>query len=249
MAVCYRAFIREFEKLKKATLQDDNATTTNRRQFSNYRTTWQSGIKTLRNISDGRLSQDLGELLAFLCVCKATSETLDLLTASEYTESFLTDLRRWGIVFDTQEEFDLYKDAVHAIWGVDLTLPDAPEDSSDPADYSVLMMYSQGIALSLMGAIGSLIGWTGGKHSNGLEQSQKRWRERQRISGFSKDEPTPATKKAPDIPPPETSLLQSEISSRIPPSHISPKLAILWMGAIFAILLIFLSCEYPIPTP
>ena len=243
MAVCYRAFIREFEKLRKATLQDDNATTTNQRQFSNYRTTWQSGIKTLRNISDGKLSRDLGELLAFLCVCKATSETLDLLTASEYTEGFLADLRRWGIVFDTQGEFDLYKDAVRVIWGVDLTLPDAFKDSSDPAGYSALMMYSQGMALSLMGAIGSLIGWTGGKHSNGLEQSQKRWRERHGVPGFSKDEPIQATGRTPDIPPPDTSLLQSEISNRVPPPHSDPKLAILWMGAIFAILLIFLSCE------
>ncbi|GAB1316383.1 hypothetical protein MFIFM68171_06593 [Madurella fahalii] len=157
IAECYRAFIREFKRIKSSSSSHHGGMAWIEDQFSDYRKAWQSGIRTLRNISGSRLPQDLGEVMAFLCVCKTASETLDLFTASGYTARFFADLRRWGILFDSKSNFELYKDAVRNIWGYNLL--DAIDKTSGH-EIEDLLLYAQSLASSLVGAASSLIGST-----------------------------------------------------------------------------------------
>ncbi len=243
IAACYHAFVREFERIKFFSASHHDTMAWIGGQFSDHRKAWQSGIRTLRNISGGRLPQDVGEVMAFLCVCKSASETLDFFTASEYTSRFFADLRRWSILFDNPSNFDVYKDAVRRIWGHDL-LATFDETSSYVLDES-LLQYAQGLVSSLVGATSIVIGLTLGGRADGLTQSQQRWRERHASPPPPppNEDPESANPKPPDILPEEKSPLQREIRNNDSSTHISAKLVLLMAGAIFAILLIFLCCK------
>ena len=235
VTTCYHAFVQEFGRIKNSSSLHGDGMAWVGDQFLDPQKAWRAGIRTLRNIAGGRLPQGIGEVMAFLCVCKAASATLDLLTDSQYTARFVADLPRWGILFDN---FDIYKDAVRRIWGYDLlgALDGAPCHAPD-AD---LLLYAQDLVSSLVGATGILIGLAMGERPDGLAQSQQRWRERHPPP--PNEDPDSAKTKPPDILPEEKSQLQREISNDSS-TQISEKLVILMTGAIFAILLIFLYCK------
>ncbi|KAK0745826.1 hypothetical protein B0T18DRAFT_137752 [Schizothecium vesticola] len=232
VTTCYHAFVQEFGRIKNSLSLHGDGMAWVGDQFLDPQKAWRAGIRTLRNIAGGRLPQDIEEVMAFLCVCKAASATLDLLTDSEYTARFFADLPRWSILFDN---FDIYKDAVRRIWDYDLldALDGAPCHAAD-AD---LLLYAQGLVSSLVGETGMLIGLAMGGRPDGLAQSQQRWRERHPPP--VNEDPDSAKTKPPDILPEEKNQLQREISNDFS-TRISEKLVILMTGAIFAILLIFL---------
>lgn len=236
----YVTFVQEYRRVLSV-VSSNAYLDTLQQQLSDHRSAWKCGIRALRGISGGNLPQDLGDVIAFLCVCKAVSATLDLYTASEYTRRFLADLHRWGIVFDTQASFDLYREAVRDIWEVELSMefgnPPIPNFDID------LLQYAQGLVSALVHEAGVLIEPTR-DCQHGLEQSQQRWRERRAELPPFMGNPELAEPKPPDGPSQGTPhFLRKEIFHNIISVEVNTKLAVLMTGAIFTILLVFLVCR------
>lgn len=260
MATCYNAFVENYGKVKAVTgLRRDELVDMSiqlkclvthspgwkfnesvRDRFADYRTAWQSGIKTLRRVSGGQLPEDSGEVLAFLCVCKAVSDTLDFFTGSGYTAIFFADLRRWGLLFE--DRFDCYNHLIRGVWGIDVTNERLSPSSSE------LLQYAQGLVSSLVGATSGLIRPTAEGGRDGLEESQLRWLERDTTRRDVENDRGLVGQEPPDNPLPETPRLSEMILDDISSTRISGELVILMTGAAFLIILIFLLCEYIFPT-
>jgi hypothetical protein len=255
MTTCYNAFVEDYGKVKAVSglrrdelvdmsIQLKCLVTHNpgwkfnesvRNRFADYRTAWQSGIRTLRRVSGGQLPEDPGEVLAFLCVCKAVSDTLDFFTGSDYTTMFFADLRRWGFLFE--DGFDCYSHLIRGVWGVDVTNEQISPSSGD------LLQYAQGLVSSLVGAASGLIRPTAEGGRDGLEESQLRWLERDTTRRDVENDRGPVGREPPDNPLTETPRLSERILDDMSSARTSGALVILMTGAAFAIVLIFLLCE------
>lgn len=256
METCYSAFVEDYGRVKGLTgLRRDELVDLSirlqcvvtecpgwkfnesvRYRFTEYRTAWQSGIRALRRVSRGELPEDPGEVLAFLCVCKAVSKTLDFFTASDYTTMFLADLGRWGFLF--KDNFDCYSHLIRRVWEVDVT-NELPCTSGGE-----LLQYAQGLVSSLVGAASSLIRPMAKGGRDGLEESQQRWLDRCGTRRGVENDREPVGQEPPDNPLLETPRLRKRILHDISSARISETLLILMTTGIFAIILIFLLCEY-----
>jgi hypothetical protein len=238
--ITYERFIREYNNVL-AILQPRASFIILQQLFADPARAWKCGIGTLRGISDGRLPQNLSEVIAFLCVCKAVSETLDFHTDSNYTTKFLDDLRRWAILFDTESEFRMYKDLVRDIWRVNLQMEFGESPSLD-MDVD-LLQYAQGLVSSLVHDAKDFIEPMSSSH-HGLEASQRRWRDRQGLPPPFARIPEPFDRKGPDDTPNGSShSLGREIHDHISSTQVTLKVVVIMTGAIFMILLVFLCCK------
>jgi len=169
----HRMFIEELDGICAAALLNP-LFDPQRLTFSNYRQTWFRGVRLLSRISDSELSKDLEDIFAFLCVCKALSQTLDFHTLSDFTPRFLGDLQIWSSLLHGPD-LQIFKSAVHNFWGVDLDMEVRPSLFFDLGIN--LVQYAQGLVSSLVHAAGYIIE-PSNAGLNGLKQSQLRWLER-----------------------------------------------------------------------
>ena len=209
-------------------------------QFSSPMAVWKCGLRTLRQIAAGNIPANLDGVLTFLCVCRATSEVLDICSISNRISEFQRDLWRWAILFDGQD-YLLYQQVVRGLWGV---VPQgAPEFDAAEGD---LLHYAQTLVSSLVGEARSIL-WPGPAGQLDLRQSQLEWRQRRNHS--HEGEPPP---KDPD-PPDDDAAQQPDPGGGIrelvrgredsSSTMMAPKLVLLMSGAIFISLLVFLVCK------
>lgn len=224
--------------------------------FQNRRYAWQTGIMTLRMLCNGKLVSGIGEILTFLCVARAISETLDFFSGSDYRQQFLYDLKRWEIAFDDRT-LNAYREAVLKIWNIELDKIFRPGDGST----ANIVQHFGDLASSLVRQTTGLFEICHPR-SNSLEHSQRQWRQRQsQVSypinsdpGFcwsmnpagQLPEDTPSEPKDPDQPVHNRGRSPSKmIHANAPPVYINPKVIVLMAGAIFMCVLVFFLGKLP----
>jgi hypothetical protein len=115
-----KQFIQQY-RLMAVAVSDSSANIARLRiQFNNHRVAWNSGISTMRRLCNGNPLRGLPNAVAFLCITRAMSETLDLTNGSDYTRQLLEDLGRWQVLF-ASKELKSYRNLVYTVWGVALS--------------------------------------------------------------------------------------------------------------------------------
>lgn len=119
-------FVQQYEQLVAIS---QSSQSTNLRAFGrncqNYRQAWATGIRVMNRICGGKTPDGpkrLSETLAFLTVARAVTETSAGDTGDiNLIDRFDNDLLRWQMVFPEGDNLSQYREAVHALWSVDLS--------------------------------------------------------------------------------------------------------------------------------
>ncbi|KAH0553447.1 hypothetical protein GP486_006483, partial [Trichoglossum hirsutum] len=250
---------KEFgEQCLKLTEEAENALTSFRdlaKGFRGHREAWARGIKTLRNLCNGRLPRNLDDAIAFLCISKAISKTLDANGACDYTNQFLSDLDRWQVLFSPDATaLGAYREAVRMMWGIVL---DKDVLCSVQASKLETLTYFQALASTLVRQTSRLLNIRS-TSDKGLESSQRRWRLRRNqnppdletsyglpdssLSGQCLPPSGATNSKPPDpVTPPKGTSLRRDINRDNSSAKMNPIVVLLMAGAIFAIVLLFLK--------
>jgi hypothetical protein len=224
-------------------------------RFWGYREAWSAGIRTLRGLCSGESPRDVGDTIAFLCLAKAISETLQRTGTCDESKQFFQDLDRWQNLFNSEADRDSYRDAIYSMWGVML---DENFSSQGQVDASVLIHF-QGLASTLVTQGSKLPGFNA-LNDTGLGSSQKGWLLRNGIIP-SRTDPSDITPdlrcslgsgvqpqkiihpRAPDSAVCTTrKALRQELETDVSSAPIEPMAILLMAGAIFAIVVVFLQC-------
>ncbi|KAI9759870.1 MAG: hypothetical protein M1840_003072, partial [Geoglossum simile] len=246
----YKNFSKQYVKLKQKTKTSITSFYNLGSRFPVRHEAWAHGIRTLRGLCSGEPPRNLDDAIAFLCVSRAVSGTLDSNGDFGYTNQFLQDLDRWQILFTSDTTaLTAYREAVRMMWDVvlDENLP-----CSEQASKLETLTYFQALASTMVHQTNGFLGLRGAS-DRGLESSQERWRLR-KAKSIQTEERTPLpsgsrTKssntidpKPPDPPAqPKGYLLRREINEDNSSAKTSPIVVVLMAGAIFAIVVLFLT--------
>lgn len=137
--------------------------------YHSHRETWKTGIKTVRGLSRGE-KPTVAELIAYLCVVKAISETLQDNGSHDYTEPFLQDIARLEIIFISERDRVAYREAIFSMWGV---LPDERMSSEGQVDNDVTIRFHS-LASTLISKANEQFGLDC-LNEKGFEQTQQAW--------------------------------------------------------------------------
>jgi ankyrin repeat protein len=227
-------------------------------RFLVRREMWAHGVNTLRRLCNGKPPRGLDDTIAFLCVSRAISETLDGNGNYDYTNKFLQDLDRWQILSASDITVLLsYREAVQMMWGVVLN-KNMPR--LEQASKLETLTYFQSLASTMVSQEIGLPGFRSASN-RGLERSQQRWRLREsrpfrngeHSTSFSNSQTQPSTalnSKPPDPPVrAKENPLHQEINRDNSSAKMSPIAVLLMAGAIFAMVIFFLTCPSTTPQP
>ncbi|KAH8665105.1 ankyrin repeat-containing domain protein [Tricladium varicosporioides] len=230
-----------------------------RQEFASYQKLWSAGIKTLRMLCNGMVPELLGDIMAFLCLSRAITETLESIDSRDRSDQFRQDLRRWELLFKSDTDMSSYREAVHSMWVVSVN-EWGPSSVADPFskfydyDHKSLFEFSQ-LALTLINESRELIELDN-FNDNGLENSQYRWRLRNNNSpnelsadsipefhlprGNNQPSPEIIHPRPPDPSCTTTRTLSEEVKADVS-TIIKPIVILLMVGAIMAIVILFLQ--------
>jgi hypothetical protein len=169
----YLEFENEFGNAMKAALLSENeATHLWASGFDqNSRKAFATGIGIMRGLINGTLPQTVNETIMFMNVAKAMSKVMEYARKTTGEVEFEEDLARWQVIFHkSRERLKDFRDAVKAIWGVDM---EQFQSESSPDEGSLKRF--QDMALNLMQRADEVF------HleelgDEGLVESQRRWR-------------------------------------------------------------------------
>jgi hypothetical protein len=94
-----KRFIQQYRLMTEATSSSPADFSQLGARFKNHTEAWSAGITTMRRLCNGKQPRGLQNTVAFLCISRAISETLDSTNGSDYTSQFLEDLVRWQVLF------------------------------------------------------------------------------------------------------------------------------------------------------
>lgn len=215
----------------------------------------------MRGLCNGTMSRssNLNDIVMFLAMVRAMSMTLEADGCRDCLPEFYSDLSRWQILF--AEDKSLLADfgqAVQCIWGVDVKA-----DRQGPLDVSALASLQE-IAVSLMSKAEVSFGLREGKR--GLLEDPQDWRQNWQQENRLAREGALIEGQIPGIPdePPErptdywdsggddppfsgndaSKELHDEVRNDPAIASMSSVVVLLIAGAIFSIVLTFLSCKY-----
>lgn len=217
-----------------------------------WRKAWQTGVRTLRGLCDGRLPRSLNETIMFLGVAKAMSEV-----ENEECE-FFEDLNRWQVLYATrQDALENFRAAVHAIWGMKVEY-----HPSRPSSSVTNLVDLQDMAISLFSRFNNTIGQESTSYY-GFLAVKARWRQRHLHNNanalIEEPDPNPATLTAGrtselldhyhrgseatdelESSSPKAEVLDDPSNSNPPNPDVGRILNIIMAGAIFALVMAFL---------
>jgi hypothetical protein len=208
------------------------------------------------------LPRNLGDTIAFLCLAKAISDTLQRTGTCDQSEQFFQDLDRWQLLFKSKADRDSYRAAIHSMWGVIL---DGKLSSQSQVDPDVLIHFQE-LASTLVSQASESLDFEA-LNDTGLGSSQQRWQLRNGIipsntdssdiipdlhsslgSGAQLDEIVHP--RAPDPAVCSTrKTLRQELEVDASSASIEPMAMLLMAGTIFAIVIVFLHCLSPSRAP
>ncbi|KAL0933744.1 rolling pebbles-like protein [Colletotrichum truncatum] len=221
-------------------------------RLSDYRDGWTAGINAMRRLCRGEIPVSIHDTIPFLSLARAMVEALDGFHHSDYMVDFNSDLKRWQMLFTSEDkatELEAYRDAVWSMWGVQVTF-DSTENLD--TDDTVLQRFHD-LAATLATKADAFLG--GGPLSNAdvimneparlfeatpyhgetTEHSDDRYQHREKDRIPKLQQPTPP--EQPGEPPSRT--LAEEIKKD--PTILEPLATLLIAGAIFAIIIIFIQ--------
>ncbi|KAH7342466.1 hypothetical protein BKA65DRAFT_292216 [Rhexocercosporidium sp. MPI-PUGE-AT-0058] len=250
----HKKFVRQYRLMIEAAQRSCTEFQGLNRRFQDRRNAWAAGIMTMRRLCRGRPPPDLDNTIAFLCISKAISETLDTTGACYYKDQFLQDLDRWQALFEPGASLDAYRETIHSMWGV--VLDKNTLRSWKASDFPTLTHY-QALVSTLIRQTSEPFDFQG-PSDTGLECSQQRFRLRnsQILSNPELPDETPRLhcsgtsnaqslenmhQKPPDPPMcSKGSSLKERIETDISSASLHPTVIVLMAGAIFVIVIIFL---------
>ncbi|PMD17240.1 hypothetical protein NA56DRAFT_282038 [Hyaloscypha hepaticicola] len=221
------------------------------KSFQNHREAWAAGIRTMRRLCNGKSPQGLHNIAAFLCICKAMSETLDESNDGYYSAQFLDDLERWQVLFKPKE-LGAYQALIHSMWGV--CLPESAPQSWEASEFLTLTHFQSLLSAFISQEENLSFHNT---HKHGLESSQRRFLSRNdqysahlnTLASVSALDPSEGKdSQSLETPPPElpdkllsarTNGLEENIESDLSAACLNVTVVLLMAGAIFAIIIIF----------
>jgi len=246
-----RQFLQQHLLLEEAAQSSSTEVQQLGKSFQNHREAWAAGIRTMRRLCNGKLPQGLHNIAAFLCICKAMSETLDEAKDGYYSTQFLHDVERWQVLF-TSKELGAYQELVYSMWGV--CLSESASQSWEASDLLTLTHF-QSLVSALINQEENLSFHNSHKH--GLESSQRKFLSRNclpsahqnRAASVSTLDPSEGKDsqsletlppEPPDIPfSPKTNCLEANIENDLSAARLNVTVVLLMAGAIFAIIIIF----------
>jgi hypothetical protein len=113
-------FVQQYQLLRDAGKLSHTKLRASCLWFQNYRHAWQAGISTMRRLSHGKTTPYLWDILAFLMLAKAITETLQARKKWYYTNNFNCDLPRWRTLLDNTADLEAYRDVVWRMWTIEL---------------------------------------------------------------------------------------------------------------------------------
>jgi ankyrin repeat protein len=178
----YLEFENEFGNTMKATLSSENESPHLWASGfdQNSRKAFATSMGIMRGLINGTLPQTVNETIMFMNAAKAMSKVMEYARKTTRENDFEEDLARWQVVFHkSRERLKDFKDAVKAIWGVDL---EQCQSESSPDEASLKRF--QDMALNLMQRADEVF------HleelgDEGLMESQRRWRSLNHQSPFN----------------------------------------------------------------
>lgn len=217
-----------------------------RGRFPNSTRAWQFGMEALQKISYGYLPHDFGMTMAFLCVCKAVSLTLDTYGCNPPSDrppwanhqKFEESLSHWLPLFHGDDGM-LFAKTVRSIWNVHI-FPFPWLFSS--VDHHAMFQYVERLTSDLIDAVERL--------SSPPTLSAEQRAPNQAPQGTNEQQPPPPNDPDPGDPCIATESTQ-HIRTAISRGARSRK-SLLWVelmaSSIFRILLMFLLCKSCCPT-
>ena len=209
----------------------------------------------MRRLCSGKPPRGLQNAVAFLCISRAMSETLDSTNGSDYTSQFLEDLERWQVLF-TSKELEAYRELIHSMWRI--VLSENKSKSWKASDFLTLTRF-QALLSTLIRQTNEPVNLHG-PHDQSLRCSQQRFLARScqtsaepevdiptanldSSDGSNSQPPDGIEPKPPDIPiAPEIISLKEHVENDISAASLNATVVVLMAGAIFAIVIIFLQC-------
>ncbi|RSL75559.1 hypothetical protein CEP51_010748 [Fusarium floridanum] len=223
-------FIRQYCKVRQHKIFDRV-----QGRFPNSTRAWGYGMEALHKISYGYLPQELGMVMAVLCVCKAvvaTLQTHDTSHSQSYESEFERDLPRWTPLFHGSDRV-LFEAAAWSIWELKWYMWETPSF----LDYHALFQQAERLTSHLVEEVGRLFSLPTFAKQGTLGQV------RQRPS--RKEHPPP---KDHDPGGPGIGAESAQHERTTTGRRTQPRKSCLWAelmtGAIFSMLLIFLRCLY-----
>jgi hypothetical protein len=94
----HKSFVAQHMLMIKAAQRSPTQFLELSQRFWGYREAWSAGIRTLRGLCSGESPRDVGDTIAFLCLAKAISETLQRTGTCDESKQFFRDLDRWQLL-------------------------------------------------------------------------------------------------------------------------------------------------------
>jgi ankyrin repeat protein len=250
-----KRFIQQYRLMTEATLDSSADFSQLGTRFKNHREAWNAGISTMRRLCNGKPPRGFQNAVAFLCISRAMSETLDSTNGCDYSSQFVEDLDRWQVLF-TSKELEAYRELIHSMWGI--VLSENMSKSWKASDFLTLTHF-QSLLSTLIRQTNEPVNLHG-PHDESLRCSQQKFlaRSHQTSAEPEVDLPTenPESSDRSNPPPPESIEpkppdipialekipLKEHIENDISAASLNVIVVGLMAGAIFAIVIIFLQC-------
>jgi hypothetical protein len=250
-----KRFIQQYRLMTEATLDSSADFSQMGTRFKNHREAWNAGISMMRRLCNGKPPRGFQNAIAFLCISRAMSETLDSTNGCDYTSQFLEDLDRWQVLF-TSKELEAYRELIHSMWGI--VLSENMSKSWKASDFLTLTHF-QALLSTIIRQTNEPVNLHG-PHDQSLRCSQQKFLARshqtsaesevnlptENLDSSDRSDPPPPDAiepKPPDIP---IALEKIPLKDRIENDILAASLNVivvgLMAGAIFAIVIIFLQC-------
>lgn len=250
-----RRFIQQYRLMTEAMLDSSAEFSQLGTRFLNHREAWSAGINTMRRLCNGKPPRGLQNTIAFLCISRAMSETLDSTNDTDYVSQFDEDLERWQVIFKP-EELGVYRELIHSMWGT--VLSEKTSKSWKASDFLTLTHF-QALLSTLIRQSNEPVNIYG-PHNQSLRCSQQTFIARNHQASaepevdlptansgssdsFDPQPPDCIEPKPPDISiAPKKTSLEEHIKNDISTCFLDAIVVLLMAGAIFAIVVIFLQC-------
>jgi hypothetical protein len=250
-----KRFIQQYRLMTEAMLDSSADFSQMGTRFKNHREAWNAGISTMRRLCNSKPPRGFQNAIAFLCISRAMSETLDSTNGSDYTSQFLEDLDRWQVLF-TSRELEAYRELIHSMWGI--VLSENMSKSWKASDFLTLTHF-QALLSTFIRQTNEPVNLHG-PHDQSLRCSQQNFLARshqtsaesevdlrtENLESSDRSNPPPPDSiepKPPDIPIAlEKIPLKEHIENDISAASLDVIVVGLMAGAIFAIVIVFLQC-------
>ena len=170
-------FIKQYDRLKSVACTSKTESGVFKKQFSNYRRLWSSGIEMMKRICRGDPPTEVGDTISFLAVARVIAETLVGESGDTILiDKFDHDLLRWQQLFSYDAELEAYREVVDLVWNVKLGA--SPFVDKDFEDAETLDRFRELILTLIEGAREALglDSMSGSTAEEGLESSLGSWR-------------------------------------------------------------------------